>query len=447
MAGVDGIVSGINTGQIITQLMASARRPVLKLQGQFEKLTAKRAAMQEFNALLGKLQTAVKAMDSAAELGKNTAASSQPDALSATMDGGTVQPGTYSIRVTALATGSVDASAGMSSPTSLLRPGTLTLTVGGAATAVPMDAATGTDTILGLASYINTNVPGASAFVLNTGSGSDPYRLMIQSTATGATNGVTVAATYLTGAGAELNPAQQQAAGDAALTVGGLAVATPTNSPSGIVPGLTLDLKQVTNGVATLTVTRDAAGTAGNVAGVVTAYNEVMTFLGQQLGSGEQEGGPLAGDSTLRTVARRLQGILGGVGAQGALSGIGALGLGSDQAGQLQFDVAKFTTALGSAPNDVMSMLTGSGGLFVDLAAELDLVADPVTGLIEPRMTSFDARMEQLADAVAEQEARLVDYETSLREQFTAMELVMARYQSTQDFLPQQIDAMNAQRR
>ena len=446
MAGVDGIVSGINTGQIISQLMASAQRPTRKLQAQFDQLSAKRTAMQEFNTLLSKLQTAVKAMDTSEELGRNTVASTQPDALAATVSGGLVQPGSYAVRVTSLATGSVHTSAAMSSANAPLSEGTLSLTVLGATTAVPMDAASGTDTIEGLASYINANVAGASAYVLDTGSGANPFRLVIQSDETGAVNGVGVAISY-TGSGNDLDPTQQQAAADSSLQVAGLTVNTASNNATGVLPGVTLDLKQATSGDATINVTRDATGTADNIATVVSAYNDVMTFLGQQLGSATEPGGPLSGDSTLRTVSRRLHGILSGVGGQGTLAGIGSLGLGSDQSGQLQFDIAKFTTAMGGAPSDAMAMLTGSGGLFGELATELDLLADPVVGLIQPRLTSFETRMEQLADAVADQEARLVTYETSLREQFTAMELVMSRYQATQDFLTQQIEAMNAQNR
>jgi flagellar hook-associated protein 2 len=309
MAGVDGLVSGIDTGSLITSIMNAARRPMTRIQAHFDQLSAQRTAMQEFNTLLGTLQSAVEAMDTAPDVTEYTLSSSQPDSVEATVSGDP-DPGVYSVRVDNIATSTVLRSGGVASPTTQLREGTLTLTIAGQATAVPMQDANGTRTIEGLAEYINDNVTGVRAYVLDTGSGNTPYNLMMESEATGTTNALSASVQTQGGQGVNLTVSSAQTASDARLVVSNTTVYTQSNQPVDVIPGLTLDLKAGSSGDAQITVGRDAAATASNVQGVVDAYNEVMDFIGSQLGSSQSLGGPLAGDSTLRAVASRIQGVL-----------------------------------------------------------------------------------------------------------------------------------------
>jgi len=138
-------------------------------------------------------------------------------------------------------------------------------------------------------------------------------------------------------------------------------------------------------------------------------------------------------------VSQRLQNIFSSVPSQGNLAGIGSLGLASSQSGEMEFDSTVFISALGESTDDVMEMLIGTSGVFTEIAAEVDLVADPSTGLIQPRLDSFEVRMDDLASRVETQEGRLADYEQSLRDEFVNMELILAKYQSTGDFLTSQL--------
>jgi flagellar hook-associated protein 2 len=444
MAGVDGLVSGIDTGSIVSGIMAAARRPLAKLQEQFDQLSAQRSAMQEFNTLLGELQTAVEAMDTASEATAYSLSSSQPDKIDATVSGDPA-PGMYSVRVDHTALNTVRRSQGLSSPTKQLRKGNLKLTIGGQVTNVPIQTANGTRTIEGIADYVNDNVTGVRAYVLNTGSGSSPYRLMLESEETGTNNALSTQVSHQGGSGTKLNISSAQSARDARLVVSNTTVYTQSNQPVDVIPGLTFDIKAATTGDAQITVGRDAQQTADNVQGVVDAYNELSSFMNRQAGSSASEGGPLAGDSTMRTINRRIQSVLNTAGGFGTISGMNAIGLGSAQTGDLEFDAAAFKTALLNNPGDVMSTLTGPNGLFGELAAELDVIGDPVTGLIQPRIESFDTRMTDLTDRVEQTEERLITYEETIRAQFVAMELAIARYDSTSSFLDQQLAQWNKQ--
>lgn len=442
MPGVDGIVSGIDTGSMIQSIMAAARRPLGKLKQQFDELSAQRAAMQEFNSLLGKLQTAVEAMDTSNEMTAFELSSSQPDQLGVTATGDP-SPGTYNVRTQYTALGDIHRSNSFNSPTQTLRKGTLHLTVDGTYNAVPIQDANGTRTPQGLADYINDNVVGARAYLLDTGSGSNPYRLMIEAEETGQTEGNITEWVQQNGSGKSLSISQVQGSRDARLTFANTTVYSPSNQNTTLIPGVTLDLKGATSGTAQVVVSRDTQATADNVQGVVDAYNELLSFMNKQAGSSGSEGGPLAGDSTMRTINRRIQGVINSTGGSGAISGLNAIGLGSAQTGDLKFDATAFKTALENNPSDVMAVITGPNGLFGSLAAELDVIGDPTTGLIQPRLDSFDTRMSDLTSRVEEQEERLVSYEETIRAQFVAMELVMAKYQATGDYLEQQIASLN----
>jgi flagellar hook-associated protein 2 len=223
------------------------------------------------------------------------------------------------------------------------------------------------------------------------------------------------------------------------LSIAGTTVYTASNSPVDVIPGLTFNLQGATTGEATITINENAQGTADNVKSVVDAYNELRGFVRDQSGSSDGAGGLLAGDSTLRSVSQRLQNIFSSVPSQGNLAGIGSLGLASSQSGEMEFDSTVFISALGESTDDVMEMLIGTSGVFTEIAAEVDLVADPSTGLIQPRLDSFEVRMDDLASRVETQEGRLADYEQSLRDEFVNMELILAKYQSTGDFLTSQL--------
>lgn len=441
MAGVAGLVSGIKTNEIVSQLVAAARRPISNLQSRFTELSAKRDAMQQFNTLLTSLQSAIGAVDTPFELGAYTATSSQDSALGVSVTGN-APPGSYGITVVSLAEASLERSSGFTLPTDTINDGTLDINVGGTITSVTIDAATGNNTPDTLVSYINDNISGAQAFVLNTGNGSNPYEIVLQSDDTGLANAVSSSMTTTGAGGTNLTFAAVQTAADAEMSIAGTTVFTASNSPIDVIPGVTLDLKGATTGAANITINANAQGTADNVQSVVDAYNGLRSFVRAQSGSSGGVGGLLAGDNTLRTVSQRLQNIFGSVPALGSFAGIGALGLASAQSGEMEFDSSVFISALGSSSDDVMDMLIGTGGVFTDLAAEIDIVADPTTGLVQPRLDNFETRMDDLATRVATQETRLEAYEQSLRDEFVNMELILSKYQATGDFLTTQLELL-----
>lgn len=438
MPSVDGLISGLDTSSIISQLMDVARAPIRAMQSNISRIEARRTSMQEMNTLMSDLQTALAAVDTGGEFGAGSITSSQPDALGATLTG-EVTPGSHSVRVYNLAESTIKRSNGFDSPDETMRRGNLRITTSAGVTDVPIQSAEGTRTLNGLAAYINENVEGVNAYVLDDGTGSEQYRLMIEGAETGAANEVSTSISYQ-GGGKRLTLSTARSARDARLLVDNTTVYRDNNNPTDVLPGVQLDLKNVTSGNALITVGRDPAAMAEKVEGVVEAYNKLNDFIRKQ--SESENPGPLAGDATVRTVQRRIQSMMSGNYGNLELSGLGALGLGTTQTGALEFDSSLFTTKAGQSYGATLDVLTGPGGLFGAMHDQLDLITDTSTGLIQSRLDSFDEQITDLNDRIDDSSFRLEQYEETLRSQFLQMESLLLTYQSTGDYLAAQLSSL-----
>jgi len=439
MASVGGIISGIDTNSIVTQLMNAARGPIRGFQGRISSLETRKSKLQEMNTLLSDFKTALDAVNSSEELPAYAVSSSQPNQLGATVseDG---WPATYDVQVISAADASILRSNGYATSTSEIRAGTLKITTIDGTTNVPLSDVDGTRTLDGLAEYINDNVDGVYAYVLNTGVPGSPYKLMLQGEETGAAHDVSATVTAGGGPGTPLTMTSQQVAADAELLVDGQTVFTESNQAAGVIPGVTLDIKGVTTGEAQISVGQDTSKMVGNVQAVVDAYNKLNAFFGKNIGL--EADSAIQGDQTVRTVQRRVQQVMSAGYSSGDVAGINSLGLGTSQDGTLNFDSAVFSAKLGTDFQDAILTLT-DGGLFDDLYDAVDAVVDPVTGILAPRLSSIDSQVKSLNDSIADTEYRLEKMESRLRQQFTAMESAMAKYQATGDFLAAQLASLS----
>ncbi len=436
---VAGIISGIDTNSIVSQLMDAARAPIRSMQSQIATLGTRKTKLQELNSLLSDLKTSLDAVDGADELPAYDVTSSQPDNITATATGNPT-PGSHDVRVHYLAEASIDRSNNFSSPTQQLRKGNYKITIGSDVTNVGINDANGTRSIEGLAAYINENVSGVSAYVLDQGYGSSPYRLIVKGDETGAANDVKIQVSNHGGGGKRLYSYTQQNARDARLTVDGLTVYTETNTPDDILPGVQLDLLDVTSGNARIVVGRNPEQMAENVQGVVDSYNKLVDFFQSNIGIDADSA--IQGDATVRTVQRRLQNVLSAGYGNADIAGLNAIGLGTEQDGTLSFDSADFTSQVNDNFDSVVSMLT-SNGLFDGLFDIVDSTIDPTNGIISPRLSSIDDQVEALNDSIVDAEYRLEQREATLQQQFTAMESMLAQYQATGDFLAAQLATLS----
>ncbi|MGA3066323.1 MAG: flagellar filament capping protein FliD [Tepidisphaeraceae bacterium] len=125
-----GLISGIDTGAIINELISLDAEPVTLLQDQIASATAQNTAYQSLESQINTIQSVGQSLALPQTFQAATANSSDQNVLTATTSVGAAV-GTYQLQVAQLVNTQQTISQGYSSPNSLVGAGTITLEEGG----------------------------------------------------------------------------------------------------------------------------------------------------------------------------------------------------------------------------------------------------------------------------------------------------------------------------
>lgn len=125
-----GLVSGINTKDIIDQLMAIEARPVNLLQTRIDTTNQQKLAYTDLSTRLTSLRIAAQTLTKPGTFSARNATSSNENVLTATAATSAAR-GSYQFQVSRLVTAQQAVSAGLSSTASKVGAGTITLEMGG----------------------------------------------------------------------------------------------------------------------------------------------------------------------------------------------------------------------------------------------------------------------------------------------------------------------------
>ena len=121
-----GLASGLETDDIVSELMTLERAPLDRLEAQKETEATRLAAFKQLDTRLDDLREAVSALNLTSEVRTSSISLSSEDAFTASSDGAV--SGSYDVSVVQLAQVQKSVSEGLSSQTdSLLGTGTLTI--------------------------------------------------------------------------------------------------------------------------------------------------------------------------------------------------------------------------------------------------------------------------------------------------------------------------------
>jgi len=190
LTSVDGLISGLNTSEIIDSLMAIERRSVSLLEAKRERYNTELLSYQTIESKLLAIRGSAEALGRAATFDARTATSSDTAALTATAAARSAA-GTYDLTIASLARSHQIASQGFAdTDTTSIGTGTFTIETDGVATELAIDASN--CTLGGLRDAINGAGTGVQATIINDGGTVNPYRLMLTSTDTGLENAISV---------------------------------------------------------------------------------------------------------------------------------------------------------------------------------------------------------------------------------------------------------------
>ncbi len=355
-----GLASGLDTKTMIAAIMKAESLPLQRLQTRQSQLTQKRTALDDMQSKLASFQTALSGLSAETTFRARTATVSDTLTLGATVGAGAAT-GLYSIEVLELAAAHKVKSGSYAAPDQgLVADGTLTITAGTEdPITVEVSAAAGNNSLDAIRDAINAADKGVRAAVLNDGSG---YRLVLTSEESGTTHAM-VLDDGTTGLGVSAPANVVTAAKNAHLLIDGLDITSQTNQITGVIEGVTLNLRKETTTPVTVDVVEDHSGVVAGVQSLVSSYNQIMDFFNTQFS--RDSPGVLSGDSTARSVQAQVMSLMtSGVEgiADGQIRSLSTVGVSFDgKTGKATLDTNTLESLMETRFDEVGRMFIASG--------------------------------------------------------------------------------------
>lgn len=452
MAGnlsIDGLISGLDTTDLINQLMEVERIPITQLEARKAGYNQKISLWQAANTKLLALLTSAGSLTSASTFQAKKVEVSNSDILSATASSSAVS-GSYQLRVERLAYAHQMATTSTYADydTATFGEGTITLQVGeGDEVEIAIDSSN--NTLEGIKNAINQADAGVQASIVKVSGG---YKLLLASETTGEAGEISITSA-LTGGGATLSSFDTiQPAQNARIVLGSGSSALVYESSSNVItdflPGVTLNLKAVSTEVVTLKVDKDLEGIKNSILDLVRRYNDFSQFVKDNTfyDADTKEGGALLGDTTLSRIMSGINGkLFGSVSSPNEkYDSLVALGILIDRYGQISVDEEKLSKALEDDLGAVENVFRGDKGVAVALKGYLDFVTDPREGTLKDTQDLYKNLIKDIDERIEVMEERLEKQAERLRTQFTAMESALSLLQTQATWLSQQITALSS---
>jgi flagellar hook-associated protein 2 len=440
ISSATGLTSGIDYGALLKGLVQVKRQPISQLEVRLSALEATNKAYGTLGERLAALQTAADEFKLASDLVGFTVESTNDKILSATATS-TASAGSYSIIVQNLAQAHKIAANGFSAETDTISTadGFFKFTVaGGAEQSVAVT--NGVTTLADIRTAINNLDSGVTATIINDGDAVNPYRLILTSDETGASNDIAI-----TQNDSNLNFATTlQAAQDANITVDNLSITRSSNTISDVITGVTLDLKSADVAeTVTLTLTSDTGAIADKVEAMLDAYNGVVSFIksNNRYNTETKTAQPLFGESSARTMLDSLRNTLSSeIGSLPAtMNRLIHAGV-ETKGGVMSLDRDKFDDALAADFDGVVNLFVedisgGTKGFGVLLSDKVEELTDFADGQLTLKQKGLDTSIRNLTTEIAKDEEALAIYEERLRLDFVNLELLLTTLKSQSGFL------------
>jgi len=367
-------LSGFDTQAIVDQLIQIKRQPIVQIQQQQREIDTKRSIFSTLSSRLSSLQSVADDLNNSRTLGAKSASSSNKSTVTASATS-FASVGEINLSNITLATKSSEAFTAASDQSEQFAAGTFfDFDVNGESFSIDLTALSGEDQSLeGLRDAINSQAGDAvSAVVLNTGDADDPYKLVIQSDATGEDNQISNISTDIqvnTSSGVQnfdTIVSDQVLAENATLELNGVSISRSSNTIDDLVEGVTFSLQKASTEEVTITIGNNNDAVKGRLEEFVEAYNSANAIIQEQNQLDPETGfaGPLSGDFTLRKIQNSLQqAVIGGVeDADGNRYSLASLGIEVDKSnGNLTFDSSAFDEAIAENPELTFDLLINRG--------------------------------------------------------------------------------------
>jgi flagellar hook-associated protein 2 len=454
-SAVDGLVSGLSTSSLISQLMTVEAAPQTRLKSKVTTAQTVAASYQSVNAQVAGLKTAADTLGQLSTWRGISTTSTSPSVTATALTGTNGSAGTTTFDVKALAksqisTVKVDKSADITSADSFtVTVGPVGIDADGKPTEKTVTVNLTKKTAQGVADALNAAGIGVKAAVITTGGAQNI--LQFSGTKTGVDNGFQIGGELgltLNNVATASNAELEIGGGEAA---GGYNVTSDTNTFAKLMPGVSLTVSKLETGV-TVTSQQDVNGIAAKFQAMVDSANAMLTQISNQTAYNPttKAGSPLTGDFAVRTMSQTVlskisQGLVYDNPAYdktkpisdtnlekikfGSLS---QLGIELDRSGQLTFDAGKFTASYNANPAAIQQAGVALGDQFEDMAGKMTTT---ITSVITGRKSEID----NLTSQISNWDVRLATKRTALQKQYSDLEVSLGKLKNQSSWLSGQL--------
>ncbi|HWB07715.1 MAG TPA: flagellar filament capping protein FliD [Pirellulales bacterium] len=277
--------------------------------------------------------------------------------------------------------------------------------------------------------------------ILNDGSSSQPYHILIGSTQSG------VAGRLLVDPGTTgLSLSTLTPASDAVIQVGSgsgnsLLFTSSTNTFTNILPGLTVNVTGTSSTPVSVTVGQDSSALVNAIQTFVSDFNTVSSTISQDdaYNTSTNTGSVLYADPTIEQISNTLMNAITGYGGTSTDKTRSLLQMGVTlKNGQLSVDTTALQAAIAADPSGVQDFLgNATTGMATKLSTALQNISAPYIGLIGQQVQNLTQQISDQQSTITFLNAQIAAKTTLLQNQFANMETALASLQSQGNVLSQ----------
>jgi len=427
---------GIDVTAAVNAAVTAARAPETAWQNQESTLQSQTTALNQLQTDATNLDNDMQSLNNlTGPLSARTVSSSDSTIVTASAASGAAV-GNHTVVVGNLATTASWASSTVTSATTPLAAGSFTIT--GANGTTTISTGTGSSTLTDVANTINSDNLGVTANVITDANGA---RLAIVSNTSGSAANFTVTA----GTGG-LGFTQAVNGVNASVTVDGITLSSASNTVTGALPGVTLNLLNAAPGTnVSLTVAPDTSQASTAINQFVTDYNKAIGDVNTQFtdtGSGE---GVLADDPVVRSLQSTLQEALDytytPASGTTTVPTLTAMGISVNKDGTLSVDSGTLTSTLQNNFNDVQNYFQGSAlnGFANSMDQQLTSFISPADGAFTVDLQSISTEYTGLQTDISNFETNYITpLQAQLQSEYSQAEILLQQ-------LPQEMQQINTE--
>ncbi len=426
---------------LVQRLVDAEREPIRKLETRKKDEESRLNLVQDLSKKVNDITASLKDLTRFRSFRDLVPVNARPELMDVFVDKTLAEPGSYQIEVLQLAGQSSMMSTGLPDPDDTqVGAGYFSYELpNGETKEVYIDPEN--STLNGIAKMINGQRDlDLNAIVVDDGTGSEnPFRLIVNHKKTGEINDAEFPSFYFVDGDEDFDMEQERPALNSKLRVNGFDVEFEGNKITTLLPGVTIDLKDMAPGKEfNLAISEDTKSIRGKVEAVVQKINEVLSFIQNQnkLDKDSNTRNSLGGDITLQTLEYKVRQLVttpiatefGGV-------RMADLGVQFSRAGLLDINGDKLERILKENFEAVSQYFVGIEDGGDGFANRLDNTIKGMTkdqGVVNSRVEGIKRRIRDIDMQIEAKERQIEKTEQSLKEKFAKLEGTIAGLKAQQ---------------